>query len=93
MILAASEEYNMGFKAKYAFITLIHWVASLFFPEKSAGRAAFNSVEWVDMGVGARVAGVVWGVKGTGIDGAGVTEGDEASGSGVEVVGSWVFLG
>ena len=61
-------------------MAFIHWVVSSFFPEKSARRAAFCSAEQDDMMAGAEGTGVT--------GGAGVAERDEASGSGVEVVGS-----
>ena len=61
-------------------MALIQQVASLFFPKKSEGRAAFSSVVCEDMGVGAggaRGAGPVTGggFPGTGSEGVSGDEG------------------
>ena len=73
-------------------MALIYWVALFFFPEKSAGRAAFSSEVCVDM---------TGGGGGEGPGGAGPTRGavvatgsesDEASGAGDEHGASWGFL-
>ena len=68
-------------------MALIHRVASLFLPEKSAGRAALSSEGCEDMG------GTV-GAEGTGLA---VCTGDAgsggASGAGVEGCSGWGFLG
>ena len=52
-------------------MALIQWVASLFFPEKSKGRAAFSSAVCEDMGVGAGVARGAGPVTGGGFPGVG----------------------
>ena len=68
-------------------MALIHWVASLFLPEKSAGRAALSSEGCEDMG-GAM------GAEGTGpAVGAGDTGSGGASGAGDEGCSGWEFLG
>ena len=69
-------------------MALIHQVASLFLPEKSAGRAALSSEGCEDMG------GAV-GAKGTGPTvGTGVTGSRGASGgAGVKGCSGWGFLG
>ena len=68
-------------------MALIHWVASSFLPEKSAGRAALSSEGCEDMGgaMGAEGAGPT---VGTGDKGSG-----GASGAGVEGCSGWGFLG
>ena len=69
-------------------MALIHQVASSFFPEKSAGRAALSSEGCKDMGgaVGAEGAGPA---VGTGVTGSGGASG----GAGVEGCSGWGFLG
>ena len=52
-------------------MALIQWVASLFFPEKSEGRAAFSSAVCEDMGGGAGVTKGAGPVAGGGFPGAG----------------------
>ena len=52
-------------------MALIHRVASSFFPEKSAARAAFSSAVCEDIGVGAGVAKGTWAVTGGGFPGVG----------------------
>ena len=52
-------------------MALIQWVALSFFPEKSAGRAAFNSAVCEDMGGGAGVARGAGPVTGGGFPGMG----------------------
>ena len=52
-------------------MALIQRVASSFFPEKSAGRAAFSSAVCEDMGVGARGAGCTGTVTRGGFPGVG----------------------
>ena len=66
-------------------MALIHWVASLFLPEKSAGRAALSSEGCADMGgaMGAKSAGPA---GDTGSRGA-------SGGAGVEGCSGWGFLG
>ena len=62
-------------------MALIQQVASSFFPEKSAGRAAFSSAVCEDMGIGAGVArgaGLVTGGGFPRVWGEGVS-GDEGS--------------
>ena len=59
-------------------MALIHRVASLFLPEKSAGRAALSSEGCKDMGSAV---------------GAGDTGSGGASGAGVEGCSGWGFLG
>ena len=66
-------------------MALIHWVASSFLPEKSAGRAALSSEGCKDMG-GAM------GAKGTGpAVGAGDIGSRGAFGAGVEGCSGWGF--
>ena len=68
-------------------MALIHWVASSFLPEKSAGRAALSSERCEDIG------GAV-GAEGTGpAVGTGDTGSREASGAGVKGCSGWGFLG
>ena len=69
-------------------MALIHWVASLFLPEKLAGRAAWSLEGCEDMGGAMRA-------KGTGpAVGTGDTGSGGASGSaGVEGCSGWGFLG
>ena len=68
-------------------MSLIHWVASSFLPEKSAERAALSSEGCKDMG------GTV-GAKGTGpAVGTGDVESGGASGAGVKGCSGWGFLG
>ena len=55
-------------------MAFIHWVASSFLPEKSAGRAAFSSEVCEDMtggAVGAMGAGFSVGSGSKGVSGAG----------------------
>ena len=68
-------------------MALIHRVASLFLPEKLAGRAALSSEGCKDMGgaVGAEGVGPAVGAGDTGSGGA--------SGAGVKGGSSWGFLG
>ena len=68
-------------------MALIHWVASSFLPEKSAGRAALSSEGCKDMGgaMGAEGAGPAVGAGDIGSRGA--------SGAGVEGCSGWGFLG
>ena len=68
-------------------MALIHWVASLFLPEKSAGRTALSSEGCKDMGgaVGAEGVGPAVGTGDSGSRGA--------SGAGVEGCSGWGFLG
>ena len=69
-------------------MALIHWVASSFLPEKSAGRAALSSERCKDMGgtVGAEGAGPAVGAGDTGSGGA-------SGGAGVKGCSGWGFLG
>ena len=68
-------------------MSLIHWVASSFLPEKSAGRAVFSSGVCEDMARG------VGGAGGMGpAVGAGDTGSREASGAGDEGGMGWGFL-
>ena len=71
-------------------MALIQQVALLFFPEKSAGRAAFSSAVCEDMGVGAGSARGVGLVTG-GFPGVGSEEvsGDEG-GKGCGFLRGWV---
>ena len=69
-------------------MALIHWVASLFLPEKSAGRVAPSSAVCED---------IVGGTVGTGgmgpTGGAGDTGSGEVSGEGDKGCSGWGFLG
>ena len=68
-------------------MALIHWVASLFLPEKLAGRAAFTSAVCEDMAGGAA------GARGAGPTvGAGDIGSRGASGAGVKGCSGWGFL-
>ena len=69
-------------------MALIHQMASLFLPEKSAGRAALSSEGCKDMDatVGAEGAGPAVGTGDTGSGGA-------SGGAGVEGCSGWGFLG
>ena len=68
-------------------MALIHQVASLFLPEKLAGRTALSSEGCEDMGgaMGAKGAGPAMDARDTGSGGA--------LGAGVEGCSGWGFLG
>ena len=68
-------------------MALIHWVASSFLPEKSAGRVALSSEGCEDMGgaTGASGAGPAVGAGNIGSGGA--------SGAGLKGCSGWGFLG
>ena len=66
-------------------MALIHWVASLFLPEKLAGRVAFSLEVCEDMAGGT--------VRAVGAGPAVGTGSREASGAGVKGCSGWGFLG
>ena len=67
-------------------MALIHWVASSFLPEKSAGRAALSSEGCEDMGGAMEAEGAGPAV------GAGDIGSRGASGAGVKGCSGWGFL-